>query len=84
MSFNLANKSFAERALIEDEKARLYELWQQNIGRAKGDAARLIAEKPRRKGRWSEWVRAELDAMAPPEYANMVKSEVNKLMAAAK
>lgn len=84
MSFNLANKTFAERATIEDEKARLYELWQQNIGRAKGEAVRLIGEKPRRKGKWSEWVRAELDAMSPPEYANMVKSEVNKLMAAAK
>ncbi len=84
MSFNLANKTFAERATIEDEKARLYELWQQNIGRAKGEAVRLIGEKPRRKGKWSEWVRAELDTMSPPEYANMVRSEVNKLMAAAK
>ena len=27
--------------------------------------------------------RTELDGMSPPEYANMVRSEVNKLMAAA-
>ena len=47
------------------------------------EAARLIAEKPRRKGKWAEWVRNELDTMTPPEYASMVRSEVNKLMAAA-
>jgi|GEM_PF-116809 len=83
MSFNLANKSFAERAEIEDEKARLFAMWQTNLAKAKGEAARLIGEKPRRKGKWAEWVRAELDGMSPPEYANMVRSEVNKLMAAA-
>lgn len=83
MSFNLANKSFAERAEIEDEKARLFELWQTNLAKAKAEAARLIGEKPRRKGKWAEWVRAELDGMAPPEYASMVRGEVNKLMAAA-
>ncbi|MNG85484.1 hypothetical protein D3C76_663090 [compost metagenome] len=83
MSFNLANKSFAERAQIEAEKARLFHMWQNNLGKAKGEAARLIAEKPRRKGKWAEWVRAELDALSPPEYASMVRSEVNKMMAAA-
>ncbi len=49
MSFNLANMSFEERAQIEAEKARLFEMWQNNLGKAKGEAARLIAEKPRRK-----------------------------------
>ncbi|MEE1925382.1 hypothetical protein V0R50_26655 [Pseudomonas sp. 148P] len=83
MSFNLANKSFAERAEIEDEKARLFELWQTNLAKAKAEAARLIGEKPRRKGKWAEWVRAELDGMSPPDYVNMVRGEVNKLMAAA-
>ncbi|WP_296249853.1 hypothetical protein [Pseudomonas sp. UBA4194] len=84
MSFNLANRSLAERAMIEDEKARLYELWQSNLGKAKADAARLIGEKAKRKGKWAEWVRTELDGMSPPEYANMVRAEVNKLMAAAR
>ena len=83
MSFNLANMSFAERAQIEAEKARLFELWQNNLGKAKGEAGRLISEKSRRKGKWAEWVRAELDAMSPPEYAGMVRSEINKMMAAA-
>lgn len=84
MSFNLANRSLAERAMIEDEKARLYELWQANLGKSKAEAARLIGEKAKRKGRWAEWVRGELDGMSPPEYANMVRAEVNKLMAAAR
>ena len=82
MSFNLANRSLAERATLEDEKSRLYELWQANLGKAKADAGRLIGEKAKRKGRWSEWVRTELDGMSPPEYANMVRAEVNRLMAA--
>lgn len=83
MSFNLANRDFAERAQIEAEKARLFQLWQSNLGKAKGEAARMIAEKPRRKGKWAEWVRAELEGMSPPEFASMVRSEVNKMMAAA-
>ncbi|WP_277963203.1 hypothetical protein [Pseudomonas sp. RIT-To-2] len=84
MSFNLANKPLAERALIEDEKSRLFDLWQSNLGKAKADAARLISEKSKRKGKWAEWVRGELDGMSPPEYANMVRAEVNRLMAANK
>jgi len=84
MSFNLANKTLAERAEIEDEKSRLFELWQSNLGKAKGDAARLFGERSKHKGKWAEWVRAELDGMSPPEYANMVRSEVNRLMAANK
>ncbi|MBJ9974344.1 hypothetical protein IAE35_00030 [Pseudomonas sp. S75] len=83
MSFNLANRDFTERAQIEAEKARLFELWQNNLGKAKAEAGRLIAEKSRRKGKWAEWVRAELGGMSPPEFANMVRSEVNKMMAAA-
>ncbi|AVO59015.1 hypothetical protein ACTJKT_28170 [Pseudomonas sp. 22526] len=84
MSFNLANKTLAERAEIEDEKSRLFELWQSNLGKAKGEAARLFGERGKRKGKWAEWVRSELDGMSPPEYANMVRSEVNRLMAANK
>ncbi|QXI36815.1 hypothetical protein [Pseudomonas xantholysinigenes] len=83
MSFNLANLSFQERAQIEAEKSRLFEFWQSNLGKAKGEAARLIAEKPRRKSKWAEWVRAELEGMSPPEFSNLVRSEVNKMMAAA-
>jgi hypothetical protein len=82
MSFNLANRTLSERASLEDEKARLFDLWQANLGKAKAEAMRLIGEKAKRKGRWSEWVRAELDGMTPPEYGNMVRAEVNRMMAA--
>ncbi|WP_263262030.1 hypothetical protein [Pseudomonas sp. RIT-PI-S] len=84
MSLNLANKTFAERQAIEAEKARHFESWKANLGRAKAEAARLIAEKPRRKGKWAEWVRTELEQLSPPDYANLVRGEVNKLMAAAR
>ena len=84
MSFSLANRPVAERAALEDEKSRLFDLWQNNLGKAKGDAGRLVGEKSKRKGKWAEWVRSELDGMSPPEYANMVRSEINRLMAAAK
>ena len=84
MSFNLANRPLAERAALEDEKSRLFDLWQSNLGKAKGDAARLFGERAKRKGKWAEWVRSELDAMSPPEYANMVRSELNRMVAAAK
>ncbi|MFS0827691.1 hypothetical protein [Pseudomonas phoenicis] len=83
MSFNLANMSFVERAQIEAEKSRLFDFWQGNLGKAKGEAARLISEKSRRKGKWSEWARAELDALSPAEYGSLVRLEVNKMMAAA-
>jgi len=84
MSFNLANKSLAERAALEDEKSRLFDLWQSNLGKAKGEAARLFGERAKRKGKWAEWVRSELDTLSPPEYTSMVRSEVNRLMAATK
>lgn len=58
MSFNLANKPLAERAALEDEKSRLFDLWQSNLGKAKGDAARLFGERAKRKGKWAEWVRS--------------------------
>jgi len=83
MSFNLANLSFAERAQIEAEKSRLFDFWQSNLGKAKAEAGRLISEKSRRKGKWAEWVRAELDGLNPPDFASLVRLEVNKMMAAA-
>ena len=53
MSFNLADKPLAERAALEDEKSRLFELWQNNLGKAKGEAARLFGERAKRKGKWA-------------------------------
>ncbi|NQD94429.1 hypothetical protein HP532_17440 [Pseudomonas sp. CrR25] len=82
MSFNLADKPTAQRNAEETEKARLFELWQQNLHRAKADAARLFGEKAKRKGKWEEWLRAQLAEMSPAEYASMVQREVRRLSTA--
>lgn len=82
MSFNLANKPAAQRSEEETEKARLFELWQHNLHRAKADAARLVGEKGKRKGKWEEWLRGQLAEMTPAEYASMVQREVRRLVAA--
>lgn len=58
-------QTLSERAALEDEKSRLFDLWQSNLGKAKGEAARLFGERAKRKGKWAEWVRSELDAMSP-------------------
>jgi hypothetical protein len=71
MSFNLANKPLAERAALEDEKSRLYDLWQSNLGKAKGEAARLFGERAKRKGKWAEWVRAELDGSSGKQLTSL-------------
>jgi hypothetical protein len=81
MSFNLANQSAEVRNAGEDEKSRLFQLWQQNLHRAKVDAARLVGEKAKRKGKWEEWLRSQLGDMSPPEYASMVQREVRRLIA---
>ncbi|WP_417660353.1 hypothetical protein [Pseudomonas sp.] len=79
MSFNLANKPAEERNAGEAEKARLFELWQQNLQRSKVDAARLFGEKSKRKGKWEEWMREQVAQLTPPEYASMVLREVRRL-----
>ncbi len=81
MSFNIASKSGAERTAIETEKARLFELRQQNLGRAKVQAAKFFGERSKRKGKWEAWLRAELDTLTPVEYASMVGTEVRRLVA---
>lgn len=79
MSFNLANKPAAERDAGEAEKARLFDLWQQNLQRSKVDAARLFGEKSKRKSKWHEWMREQVAQLTPPEYASMVEREVRRL-----
>lgn len=49
---------------MEDEKARLFEFWQLNLDRAKGEAGELFAERSKRKGKWSEWAEGEVGGSA--------------------
>lgn len=82
MSWNLANRPTDERQALEDEKARLFEFWQQNLERAKALAGKLFGERAKRKGKWSDWVTDEIDALSPPEYQALVRREVDRLVAA--
>ncbi|MDU4254911.1 hypothetical protein [Pseudomonas sp.] len=77
-TWNLALRPAEERQAMEDEKARLFEFWQQNLDRAKGDAAKILAEKDRQKSKWKEWAHDQVAALSPPEYQAMVRREVER------
>lgn len=79
MSWNLANRPADERQAQEDEKSRLFEFWQQNLDRAKAEAGKLFGERAKRKGKWNDWLRGEIDALSPPEYQSLVRREVSRL-----
>ncbi|ASL26070.1 hypothetical protein [Azotobacter chroococcum] len=42
-------------------------------------AERLLAERERLGGRWLGWVAGELYALSPPQYASMVRRELQRL-----
>ncbi|TXH91779.1 MAG: hypothetical protein E6Q71_02255 [Pseudomonas sp.] len=52
---------------------------QQHAARAEAEARRLLAERAMRGTRWLDWVAAELYRLAPPEYAAMVRRELQRL-----
>lgn len=52
---------------------------QANQARAEADAQRLLAAKPELGGRWLSWVAAELYALKPAAYAQMVRRELQRL-----
>lgn len=79
MSYNLANLPADQRRAIEDEKARLFAFWQQNLDKAKGEAIRIAGEKERRKGKWADWAAGEMDKLSPPELQSMVRRELARL-----
>ncbi|KRV72595.1 hypothetical protein [Pseudomonas citronellolis] len=78
MSYNLANLPADERRAMEDEKSELFAYWQQNLDRAKGEAARILGEKDRRKGKWSDWAAEQIEALQPEQYREMVRREVGR------
>ncbi|CAD5109811.1 hypothetical protein [Zestomonas carbonaria] len=55
------------------------EFHRQHQARATAEAQRLLAERERLQGRWLDWVAAELYAMTPPAFANMVRRELERL-----
>ena len=55
------------------------EFHQANQARAEAEAHRLLAAKPELGGRWLSWVAAELYALKPAAYAQMVRRELQRL-----
>jgi hypothetical protein len=55
------------------------EFHQANQARAEAEALRLLAAKTERGGAWLSWVAAELYALTPPVYAQMVRRELQRL-----
>ncbi len=52
---------------------------QQHAARAGAEARRLLAERDQLGARWLDWVAAELYRLSPPEYAAMVRRELQRL-----
>lgn len=47
--------------------------------RAEAEAQRLLARRAELQGRWLSWVAQELYQLSPPEFANMVRRELQRL-----
>ncbi|SFP65123.1 hypothetical protein SAMN05216229_104163 [Geopseudomonas sagittaria] len=47
--------------------------------RALAEAERLLAARERLGGRWLTWVAGELYALTPPQFASMVRRELQRL-----
>ncbi len=52
---------------------------QQHAARAEAEARRLLAQRAELGARWLDWVAAELYQLTPPEYAAMVRRELQRL-----
>ena len=52
---------------------------QQHAARAGAEARRLLEQRAALGARWLDWVAAELYQLSPPEYAAMVRRELQRL-----
>ncbi|MDG1581712.1 hypothetical protein [Pseudomonas sp. GOM6] len=52
---------------------------QQHAARAEAEARRLLTERANLGARWLDWVAAELYRLSPPEYAAMVRRDLQRL-----
>ena len=55
---------------------------QEHAGRARAEALRLLEQREVLGPRWLAWVATELYALKPPEFANMVRRELERLSSA--
>jgi hypothetical protein len=52
---------------------------QQHAARAEAEARRLLEQRADLGARWLDWVAAELYRLTPPEFAAMVRRELQRL-----
>lgn len=52
---------------------------QQHAARAEAEARRLLEQRAALGARWLDWVAAELYQLSPPEFAAMVRRELQQL-----
>lgn len=55
---------------------------QEHAGRARAEALRLLEQREALGPRWLAWVATELYALKPPEFASMVRRELERLSSA--
>lgn len=53
---------------------------RQHAARARAEAQRLLGQRTALGGRWLPWVASELYQLTPPEYAAMVRRELERLV----
>ena len=59
------------------------EFHQQHAEHARREAQRLFDQRKALGSRWLTWVAAEIYQLSPPEYAAMVRRELQRLNAGA-
>lgn len=60
-------------------RAEFHQANQANQARAEAEAQRLLAVKAEQGARWLSWVAAEMYALKPAAYAQMVRRELQRL-----
>lgn len=64
---------------VSTEKPSRADYHREHQARAEAEAQRLLARKAELQGRWLPWVAQELYQLSPPEFANMVRRELQRL-----
>lgn len=61
------------------EKPGRADYHREHQARAAAEARRLLARKAELQGHWLSWVARELYQLSPPEFASMVRRELQRL-----
>lgn len=64
---------------MSTEKPSRADYHREHQTRAETEAQRLLSRKAELQGHWLPWVAQELYQLSPPEFANMVRRELQRL-----